>query len=85
VQTYAESEREDVCWQRTRQIERLACYAYARVLLDTNVHAQYRTDDILAQFWKLRDDQRRAIWGKPLDITVEPRYTKFDQWGRAQI
>jgi hypothetical protein len=85
VQTYLASEREDVCWQRTRQIELLACYAYSQILLDKNVQAQYQTDDTLAQFWKLRDDQRRTIWGRPLDITVEPRHTKYDQWGRAII
>lgn len=85
VQTYPVAEREDVCWQRTRQAERLACFAYSRVLLDATVQAHFRTDDTLEQFWKLPDDQRRAIWGKPLDITKEPRHTKYDQWGRAVI
>ena len=85
VQNYPVSERENVCWQRTRQIGKLACYAFSRVLLDSDVQSHYRTDVTLAQFWKLPDDQRRAIWGKPLDITIEPRYTKYDQWGRALI
>jgi hypothetical protein len=74
-----------VCWQRTRQAERLACFAYSRVLLDATVQAHFRSDDTLAQFWKLPDDQRHAIWGKPLDITTEPRHTKYDGSGRAVI
>jgi hypothetical protein len=83
VQKYAASERENVCWQRTRQIERLACFAYSRLLLDANLRAHFRTDDTLAQFWKLRDNERRAIWGKSLDIAKEPLFTTFDQWGRG--
>jgi hypothetical protein len=85
VQTYPVAEREDVCWQRTRQAERLACFAYSRVLLDMAIHGHFRTDDTLAQFWKLPDDKRHAIWGKALDITKEPRHSKFDQWGRAVV
>ena len=85
VEAYPVAEREDVCWQRTRQAERLACFAYSRVLLDATVQAHFRTDNTLAQFWKLHDDQRRAVWGKPLDITKEPRHTKYDQWGRVVI
>jgi hypothetical protein len=85
VQTHPAAEREDVCWQRTRQAERLACAAYSRVLLDAALQAHFRTDATLTQFWKLPDDKRRAIWGKPLDIAKEPRHTKYDQWGRAVI
>jgi hypothetical protein len=83
VQNYPATEQEDVCLQRTRQMERLACFAYSRVLLDSSVQAHYRTDDTLAQFWKLPDDQKRAIWGKALDLSAEPRYKQYDQWGRG--
>jgi hypothetical protein len=85
MQNYPAAEREDVCWQRTRQAERLACFAYLRMRLDAAVQAHFRTDDTLAQFWKLPDDKRRAIWGKPVDIAKEPRHTSYDQWGRAVI
>src|SRR5205823_14324522 len=37
VQDYPASEREDVCWQRTRQIEKLACFAYSRLLVGATV------------------------------------------------
>jgi hypothetical protein len=85
VANYPIPEREDVCLQRTRQIEGLACSAYSRVLLDTNVQAHFRTDDTIGLFWKLPDGQRRVLWGKALDIAAEPRHTKYDQWGRAVI
>lgn len=85
VQTYPVAEREDLCWQRTRQAEQLACFAYSRVLLDESVQAYFRTDETLAEFWSFPDDKRRTIWGRALDITKEPRHTKYDQWGRAVI
>jgi hypothetical protein len=54
--------------------------SYACVLLDVNVQGHYRTGDTLAQFWKVPDHERRAIWGKSIDITSEPRHNTCDQW-----
>ncbi|MBI5428587.1 MAG: hypothetical protein HZA02_09980 [Nitrospinae bacterium] len=72
VQNHPANQREDVCWQRTRQIERLACHAYSRVLSNTALHKHFRTDATIADFWKLSDDQRGLLWGDPLDIALEP-------------
>ena len=83
VQHYPADRREDVCWQRTRQIERLACDAYSRLLGDAALREHFRTDEAIVAFWKMRDDQRRALWGKPLDITREPLVQNYNQWGRA--
>ena len=83
VQSYPPHQREDVCWQRTRQIEHLACDAYARLLRDPTLREHFRAEDTLTTFWKLRDDERRALWGTPLDIEQEPLVQEFDQWGRA--
>ena len=47
VQAYAPDEQEDVCWQRTRQIESLACYAYARVLRDAAIRPHFRNSRLL--------------------------------------
>jgi hypothetical protein len=85
VQGYPADEREDVCWQRTRQIEQLACDAYARVLRDGAIQEQFRTGTAIAAFWRLPDDKRRLLWGKPLDITLEPRIQKYDQWERGLL
>jgi hypothetical protein len=83
VQSYPADQREDVCWHRTRQIERLACDAYSRLLRDAALRNHFRTEAAIAAFWKFPDDQRRALWGQPLDIAKEPLVQKYDQWERA--
>ncbi len=83
VQDYPADQREDVGWHRTRQIEHLACDAYSRVLRAPPLREHFRTDAAIAAFWKLPDDQRRALWGKPLDIARETLVQKYDQWNRA--
>jgi hypothetical protein len=83
VRSYPPDQQEDVCWHRTRQIEHLACDAYSRLLRDAALRKHFETEATIAAFWKLPDDQRRAIWGKPLDITLEPIVCKYDQWERA--
>ena len=82
---YPPDKREDVCWQRTRQIEHLACDAYSRLLRDPTLRKHFRTDDTIAAFWKLLDGQRRGLWGTPLDIAQEPFVQEYDQWGRASV
>ena len=83
VQNYPVYQREDVCWQRTRQIQHLACDAYSRLLRDAVLREHFRTDAATAAFWKMPDHQRRALWGKPLDITQEPLVQNYNGWGRA--
>jgi hypothetical protein len=83
VQNYPQDQREDVCWHRTRQLERLACDAYSRLLRDAALRQHFQTETTISAFWKLPDDQRRMLWGKPLDITAEPIIHKYDQWERA--
>lgn len=85
VQNYPADQREDVCWQRTRQIEHLACDAYSRVLRHASFREHFRTDATIAAFWGLPDDQRRALWGSPLNIAQEPLIKKYDGLGRAAV
>ena len=71
-QRYPPNQLEDVCWQRTRQMERLACHAYSRLLRDSNLlFEHFRTDDAIKAFWRLRDDQRSKLWGTALDIAQD--------------
>lgn len=70
VQKYPLDQREDVCWQRTRQIEHLAANAYSRLLRDAALREHFRTNDTIAAFWKMQDAQRQSLWGQPLDITA---------------
>ena len=83
VQGYPSDQREDVCWQRTRQVERLACDAYARLLRNAALRDRFQTEAAIDTFWKMPEDQRRALWGTPLDIANEPPMRSYDQWGRG--
>ena len=67
-QCYPLDQREGMYWQRTRQIERLACHAYSRLLRDPCLRKHFQTDDTIAAFWKLQDSQRRELLGTSLDI-----------------
>ena len=70
ARSYSPDERETVCWQRTLQMERLACDAYSRLLGNSALRDHFRTDDTIAEFWKLQDGQRCQIWGPPLDLAA---------------
>lgn len=83
VKGYPPAEQENICWHRTRQLEWLACNAYTRVLLSNSVREHFKTEAAMATFWKLSDDQRRGIWGNPIDLSTEPRFTNYDQWERG--
>lgn len=78
VQIYPAEQRENVCWQRTRQIEHLAGDAYSRLLRDATLRRHFQTETAIATFWKQSDDKRRVLWGKPLDIALEPLVDKYD-------
>jgi hypothetical protein len=85
VQSYPAGQREHVCWQRTRQMEHLACFAYSRILPDAALQNHFRTDPTTASFWKPPDGQRRSLWGFPLDVAREPLIIEYDSRGRASI
>ena len=68
VQCYPLGERKAVCWQSARQIERLACDTYSRVLCNPALREDFRTEDAIATFWNLPHRQRCGFWGTPLDV-----------------
>lgn len=78
VQKYPSSEREDRCWQRTRQMERLSCFAYSRILQDAVLREQFRCDQTIAAFWKLKDHERSKLWGNAFDLDSEPLFQDQD-------
>ena len=47
---YSEKTRDDVAWQRTRQIEALARFAYTRIMLDERSALKMKT--FSKNFWK---------------------------------
>jgi hypothetical protein len=83
VKNYPPGEQEDVCWHRTRQVEWLACSAYARILQSVPLRGHFETEASMRMFWKLSDDKRRGIWGAPIDLAAEHRFADYDQWQRG--
>jgi hypothetical protein len=65
-------------------MEQLSCFAYSWILQNASLWEHFRTDAAIANFWKLGDEKRRSLWGRALDITAEPRYSKYHAFlGRA--
>ena len=56
--------------QRLQQIEKLATSVYFR-LTNSPAHAKiFETDTSIDNFWSKRDDERRTVWGDPVDISL---------------
>jgi hypothetical protein len=68
LMAHAAPDRESLAMRRTRQMEGLACAAYRRILSETDVRDHFRSDESIAAFWALPDEQRRSIWGDPFDV-----------------
>ena len=66
---YPEDQCEAIATMRTRQMETLASESYRRIFLNRGIRAHFETDDTLNAFWGLDYDERRAVWGKGVDVT----------------
>ena len=80
---YAVSEREDIAYWRTRQMESLACLAYAKIFADNALQRHFQTDTALDQFWRKPEHEIRNTVGCVCDITKLKLVTTYDSWGRA--
>jgi hypothetical protein len=84
--SYPENDRENVALQRTRQMERLACFAYCRVLDDVVLSRHFETEDMLRAFWTSIDDAtRRRSVGQQVDLDGIPIVRDYDDWGRPRF
>lgn len=81
--TYPLSEREDIAYWRTRQMESLACLAYAKVFADNGLHRHFLADATLDQFWRKPEHEIRLALGTVCDITDLKIVRNYDGWGRA--
>lgn len=83
---YPENDRGNVALQRTRQMERLACFAYCKVLDDAGLSRHFETDDGLRAFWTSIDDAtRRSSVGEQLDLDAVRIVREYDNWGRPRF
>jgi len=55
-------------WYRSFQAEVLAGRIYARLLADDGMRAHFATDDTMDAFWSQDLSNRRAIWGKSINL-----------------
>jgi hypothetical protein len=55
-------------WFRSYQAESLAGFAYVRVFKNALRLRAFENDGSIDAFWQLREAERRALWGLPLDI-----------------
>lgn len=59
-----------VAFQRLRQIEQLAFSVYMKLTTSKSHALLFETDTSIDAFWSRKDDERRAEWSSPIDITV---------------
>jgi hypothetical protein len=81
--SYPCAEREDIAYWRTRQMESLACLAYAKIFADNRLHQHFQTDPALEQFWRKPEHEIRLALGTVCDITELKLVRNYDGWGRA--
>ena len=82
---YPEVEREDIAYWRTRQMESLACMAYARIFRDNALQQHFYDDTALSQFWQKPEHEVRTAFGDVCDITALKLVKKYDGFGRAEF
>jgi hypothetical protein len=85
LQAYPTTERDNIAWHRTRQMEALATSAYSRILLNPALRASFESETDQQHFWKQAEGVRRATWGESLDLTAIPLVTRYDDWNRARL
>ena len=78
------AEREGVALWRTRQMEMLACAAYAKILLDPDLGEQFYDESKVAAFWQKQDHEIRSAFGNVCDITKLQMVRRYDAFGRAE-
>jgi len=62
---------EDVLRKRVAQVEYLCTKTYARLLAAPSLVAHFSNDNSIDDFWEMRDDERRNVWGKQVDLVTE--------------
>jgi hypothetical protein len=65
---YAENQREDLALLRTRQMEKLACFAYSRILKNKTIRNHFSSEAAMGSFWHEQASKRMTTWGNQLDL-----------------
>lgn len=68
LESHPEDDRANVALHRTRQMEQLATFVYSCIFESNAVRDYFISEVKQKEFWKLPDDERRSIWGTPLEL-----------------
>jgi hypothetical protein len=84
LKNVAPEKPEDVASWRTRQMEALASFPYAHVLINSHLHPYFENDATLLRFWNtLSGADRAKLWGDRFDLSTVKIARAYDQWGRG--
>ena len=76
--------RENIAFQRTRQMEALASFAHSRILEDGEVRRHFASEEAQQAFWKKDDAERISLWGERLDLSSVRAFSEYDQGVRGR-
>lgn len=68
LESYSPDVREETALLRTRQMERLACFSYTRLLEHQSIRSHFISEKNMKHFWSLPDNQRKQRWGHQCDL-----------------
>ena len=68
LESYPANVREKTALLRTRQMERLACFSYTRLLEYQSITQRFISEKDMEYFWALPDDQKKQLWGDQADL-----------------
>jgi len=78
IQAGTERDKRVNLFVRSVQAEALARYCIQRVLDNPTLRTHFETDTAIKGFWKLSQDERRRLWGAPLDINATTKIIRSD-------
>jgi hypothetical protein len=69
LKSYPANERENQAFLRTRQMERLACFTYSKILENTAIRNNFKSEKDINVFWELDAKTRIKQWGHQIDLS----------------
>jgi hypothetical protein len=79
IKAGTERERRVILFVRSVQAEALARYCIQRLLDKPTLRTHFETDTAIKGFWKMSQDEKRKLWGDPLNITATNKMIRSDQ------
>lgn len=78
VKAETERERRKILLVRSVQAEALARYCIQRLLDKPGLRTHFETDIAIKGFWAKSQEEKRKLWGDPLNISATDRMIKSD-------